>query len=214
MSNEVIYDIIKNKDYIIRPFLFKIIKENNLDINETLLLIYLSNQEHPELELNLIRNITSLNNEEILSSFSSLTNKGLICTDIKKDGDKVIEEISLDGIYKMAAMNINKKVTKSREKNIFELFESEFGRTLSPMEYEFINAWINSGMNEEIIKEALKEATYNGVSNLRYIDKIIYEWTKKGYKTVEDVINNRFKREEKEDKKDNFFFEYNWLDEN
>ena len=46
MSNEVIYNIIKNKDYIIRPFLFKIIKENNLNINEILLLIYLTNQEH------------------------------------------------------------------------------------------------------------------------------------------------------------------------
>lgn len=214
MSNEVIYNIIKNKDYIIRPFLFKIIKENNLDINETLLLIYLTNQEHPELDLNLINQITSLDRNEIMASFSSLTAKGLISTNISKDGDRVSEEISLDGIYKIAASNINKKVIKNTEKNIFELFESEFGRPLSPMEYEFINAWINSGMNEDLIREALKEATYNGVSNLRYIDKIIYEWTKKGYKTVEDVINNRFKREEKEDNKDNFFFEYNWLDEN
>lgn len=214
MSNEVIYDIIKNKDYIIRPFLFKIIKENNLDINEILLLIYLTNQEHPELDLKLINKITTLDKKEILSSFSSLTSKGLIGTNIIKDGDRVQEEISLDGIYKIAASNINKKVTKNQEKNIFELFESEFGRTLSPMEYEFINAWINSGMNEELIKEALKEATYNGVSNLRYIDKIIYEWTKKGYKTVEDIKNNRFKKEEKKDNKEEFFFEYNWLDEN
>ena len=214
MSNEVIYNIIKNKDYIIRPFLFKIIKENNLDINETLLLIYLTNQEHPELDLNLINQITSLDRNEIMAAFSSLTVKGLISTNISKDGDRVSEEISLDGIYKIAASNINKKVVKNTEKNIFELFEAEFGRPLSPMEYEFINAWINSGMNEDLIKEALKEATYNGVSNLRYIDKIIYEWTKKGYKTVEDVRNNRFKRDEKEEKKDNFFFEYNWLDEN
>jgi len=210
MSNEVIYDIIKNKDYIIRPFLFKIIKENNLDINEILLLIYLSNQEHPVLELNLIRNLTSLTNEEILASFTSLTSKGLINTEIKKDGEKVIEEISLDGIYKLAAVNINKKVNKKKEKNIFELFESEFGRTLSPMEYEFINAWINSGMKEEIIKEALKEATYNGVSNLRYIDKIIYEWGKKGIKTKEDVEKNRkqFKNNNNQKKE---LFDYDWL---
>ena len=159
MSNEVIYNIIKNKDYIIRPFLFKIIKENNLDINETLLLIYLTNQEHPELDLNLINQITSLDRNEIMASFSSLTAKGLISTNISKDGDRVSEEISLDGIYKIAASNINKKVIKNTEKNIFELFESEFGRPLSPMEYEFINAWINSGMNEDLIREALKEAT-------------------------------------------------------
>lgn len=212
MSNEVIYSIIKNKDYIIRPFLFKIIKENNLNINETLLLIYLTNQEHPELDLNLIKKITTLDNSEILSAFSSLTDKNLVNTKIIKDGDRVIEEISLDEIYKLAATNINKKVKDRAEDNIFTLFEKEFARPLTPMEYEFINAWINSGMNEDIIKEALKEATYNGVSNLRYIDKIIYEWNKKGYKTVEDVIKNKYKKEEKKDT--STFFEYNWLDEN
>ena len=213
MSNEVIYNIIKKKDYTISPYLFKIIKENNLDINETLLLIYLTNQEHPELDLKVINDITSLNNEEILSAFSSLTSKNLISTSISKDGERVIEEISLDSIYKLAASNINKNVTKVIEQNIFDLFESEFARPLSPMEFEFINAWISSGMNEDLIKEALKEATYNGVKNLRYIDKIIYEWNKKGYKTVDDVLNNRFKKEDKEEK-NNFFFEYNWLDEN
>ena len=212
MSNEVIYSIIKNKDYIIRPFLFKIIKENNLTINETLLLIYLTNQEHPVLDLNLINNITSLTNAEILESFSSLTSKNLISTNITKDGDRVNEEISLDSIYKLAACDINKKVTKKSSKNIFETFEKVFARPLSPMEYEFINAWIESGMSEELIKEALKEATLNGVSNLRYIDKIIYEWTKKGYKTVSDVENNRMKKDKEE--KNNYFFEYNWLDEN
>lgn len=212
MSNEVIYNIIKNKDYIIRPFLFKIIKEYNLSINETLLIIYLSNQEHPVLDLKLINKITSLNNNEILEAFSTLTNKNLINTCISKDGDRVSEEISLEGIYKLAATNINKKINKDSEENIFTLFESEFNRKLTPMEYEFINEWINSGMSEELIKEALKEATYNGVSNLRYIDKIIYEWTKKGYKTVEDVNKNRYQKETKKENSD--FFEYNWLDEN
>lgn len=212
MSNEVIYNIIKNKDYIIRPFLFKIIKEYNLSINETLLIIYLSNQEHPVLDLKLINKITSLNNSEILEAFSTLTSKNLINTCISKDGDRVSEEISLEGIYKLAATNINKKINKDSEENIFSLFESEFNRKLTPMEYEFINEWINSGMSEELIKEALKEATYNGVSNLRYIDKIIYEWTKKGYKTVEDVNKNRYQKETKKENSD--FFEYNWLDEN
>lgn len=212
MSNEVIYNIIKNKDYIIRPFLFKIIKEYNLSINETLLIIYLSNQEHPVLDLKLINKITSLNNNEILEAFSTLTSKNLINTCISKDGDRVSEEISLEGIYKLAATNINKKINKDSEENIFSLFESEFNRKLTPMEYEFINEWINSGMSEELIKEALKEATYNGVSNLRYIDKIIYEWTKKGYKTVEDVNKNRYQKDTKKENSD--FFEYNWLDEN
>ena len=214
MSNKTIFDIIKNKDYIIRPFLFKIVKDNNLSVIEFMLLIFLSNQEHPELDLNLINNVTSLTKEEILSAFSSLTKKGLISTVIKKTEDRVIEEISLDGIYKLAAININKDIEKKNELNIFELFEKEFSRKLTPMEYELINAWLNSGMNEAIIKEALKEATYNGVSNLRYIDKIIYEWNKLGYSTVEDIKNAKIKGEEEKKEETTNFFEYNWLDEN
>lgn len=213
MSNEVIYNIIKNKDYIIRPFLFKIIKENNLNINEILLLIYLTNQEHPELDLKLINKITTMNNEEIINSFNTLMEKNLISTNIIKNGDRIDEEISLDGIYKLAATNINKKITKNQEKNIFELFENEFARPLTPMEYELINAWIESGINEDLIKEALKEATYNGVNNFRYIDKILYEWGKKGYKNIDDINKNKNKKEEKNEKNVSFF-EYNWLDEN
>lgn len=213
MSNEVIYNIIKNKDYIIRPFLFKIIKENNLNINEILLLIYLTNQEHPELDLKLINKITTMNNEEIINSFNTLMEKNLISTNIIKNGDRIDEEISLEGIYKLAATNINKKITKNQEKNIFELFENEFARPLTPMEYELINAWIESGINEDLIKEALKEATYNGVNNFRYIDKILYEWGKKGYKNIDDINKNKNKKEEKNERNVSFF-EYNWLDEN
>lgn len=213
MSNEVIYNIIKNKDYIIRPFLFKIIKENNLNINEILLLIYLTNQEHPELDLKLINKITTMNNEEIINSFNTLMEKNLISTNIIKNGDRIDEEISLDGIYKLAATNINKKITKNQEKNIFELFENEFARPLTPMEYELINAWIESGINEDLIKEALKEATYNGVNNFRYIDKILYEWGKKGYKNIDDINKNKNKKGEKNERNVSFF-EYNWLDEN
>ena len=154
-----------------------------------------------------------MNNEEIINSFNTLMEKNLISTNIIKNGDRIDEEISLDGIYKLAATNINKKITKNQEKNIFELFENEFARPLTPMEYELINAWIESGINEDLIKEALKEATYNGVNNFRYIDKILYEWGKKGYKTIDDVNKNKMKKEEKNEKSVSFF-EYNWLDEN
>ena len=91
---------------------------------------------------------------------------------------------------------------KKTEKNIFELFESEFGRTLSPMEYEIINGWKENDVTEEIIVLALKEAIYNGVSNFRYIDKIIYEWNKKGIKkkVVEEEATSNI-------------FEFDWLND-
>ena len=92
------------------------------------------------------------------------------------------------------------------------MFQKELGRNISPMEYEIINAWLEKGFSEELVEGALKEAVYNGVSSLRYIDKILYEWQKKGYKKmteVEEGITNR--RKEKESSLE--LFDYNWLED-
>ena len=80
------------------------------------------------------------------------------------------------------------------------------------MELEIINAWLENNTSEEMIIGALKEAIYNGVKNFRYIDKIIYEWGKKGFKTMDDVkahLKNTNKSPKKEE-----LFDYDWLDDN
>ena len=122
------------------------------------------------------------------------------------------EVINLNPFYEKIVLSLDTSNEKN-DSNIFSLFESEFGRTLSPMEYEIINAWLDSGCSEELIILALKEATYNGVSNLRYIDKIIYEWGKKGIKTKEDVEKNR-KQFKNTNKKNKELFDYDWLNDN
>ena len=94
--------------------------------------------------------------------------------------------------------------------NLFNTFEEEFGRTLSPMEYSIINGWISDNFSEELILEALKEATYNNVSNLRYIDRILYEWRKKGLKNKNAVERERTNYRKK--KSSNLeVFDYDWL---
>ena len=62
-----------------------------------------------------------------------------------------------------------------------------------------------------MIVGALKEAVYNQVTNLRYIDKILYEWSKKGFKTMEDVNKHLENKEKQNDRKE--LFDYNWLDD-
>ena len=100
---------------------------------------------------------------------------------------------------------------------IFEVIEKEFGRTLTPIEYEISKAWLENGMSEELIKEAIKEATLNNVSSLRYIDKILYEWGKNGIKTAADVEKNRAKRRSDKEKIDEDvdldIVDWNWFDE-
>lgn len=172
----------KTKNFIINENVVKTIKNLDITLKEFLLLLYFINIK-ALLDLNDIKKVLGFNEEEILNTYTSLITKGLIEVKVFKDSGVVSEVISLDMFYDKLVMN-----TKNEENNtdIYSKFESEFGRSLSPIEYETINRWLENGVSEEIITSALKEAVINGASNLRYIDKIIYEWTKKGVKLKEE----------------------------
>ena len=172
----------KTKNFIINENVVKTIKNLDITLKEFLLLLYFINIK-ALLDLNYIKKVLGFNEEEILNTYTSLITKGLIEVKVFKDSGVVSEVISLDMFYDKLVMN-----TKNEENNtdIYSKFESEFGRSLSPIEYETINRWLENGVSEEIITSALKEAVINGASNLRYIDKIIYEWTKKGVKPKEE----------------------------
>lgn len=214
MSNNILEGLIKAKDYTFKRQLFKIVDDYNLNINELLLLIYFMNLDTPTLNIPEIKTETLLSEKNILESFSLLSSKGLLTIKMEKGKDgKVNEVLDLSNLYKAMVSEINLNIKKKTESNIFEIFEKEFSRPLSPMEYEMINAWISSGMDEEMIIGALKEATFNGVSNLRYIDRIIYEWGKKGFKNMNDVKAHMENRNKKSKKDEPVLFDYNWLED-
>ena len=190
MNSSFLEQYVKAKDYVLRKELFPLIWEYKLNLEEVLLLIYFMNEDVPTFDVEQINKITMISVNKILDSFTSLTNKGLISIDVIKENSGVKEVVNLDPIYKCMIDGLMKNNKKVVNNNIFEKFEKEFSRTLSPMEYEIINDWLDKNTSEELILGALKEATYNGVNNLRYIDKIIYEWNKKGFKNMEDVNNH------------------------
>lgn len=211
MSNSILEGIVKQKDYIFKTQLYKIANNFDFNIEELLLIIYFINQEDPCFNIPEIKKTTYLDDKKIMDAFSSLSSKGIISINMNKNENGIIcESIDLSNLYKFIVSDINTVVKKQANNNIFNIFEKEFGRTLSPIEFEIINAWLKTSVSEELIIGALKEATFNGVSNLRYIDKIIYEWNKKGFKCMEDVSNHIIKKESTENK---VLFDYNWLDD-
>lgn len=212
MNSSFFEQYVKAKDYVLRKELFPIIWEYKLNLEEVLLLIYFMNEDVPTFDVEQINKITMISVNKILDSFTSLTSKGLISIDVIKENSGVKEVVNLDPIYKCMVDGLMKNNKKVVNNNIFEKFEKEFSRTLSPMEYEIINDWLDKNISEELILGALKEATYNGVNNLRYIDKIIYEWNKKGFKNMEDV-NNHLRNRNTSDKSVKEISDYNWLDE-
>ena len=128
----------------------------------------------------------------------------------KKETGMIREYLDISSLYdKIIVMTLNDSENESKETStIYDVIEKEFGRCLSPIEYETIKGWLDSNISEDLIKEALKEAILNGVNNLKYIDRILYEWNKKGYKKPSDVVKKRQVKEEKID-----LFDYDWLDE-
>lgn len=75
-----------------------------------------------------------------------------------------------------------------QELNLFEIFEKEFGRPLSPMEYETIGGWIDDDRySQPLILLALKEAVFAGKIHFRYIDRILLEWSRNQISTPEEA---------------------------
>ena len=204
---EKVVNLIKEKDITFPRLLLLHYKDLKLDDLELIIIIYLLNNSS-EFNPKKISEDLKITLQEVLMKIDSLSNKDILKIEIKKVNNIRQEFIDINSLYnKLSYYVVNEEVKEKT--NIYDIFEKEFGRTLSPMEYEIINGWLNDGMNEEIVVQALKEATYNGVSNLRYIDKILYEWKNKGLTTIQKVEENRvnFKKEKKE------LFDYNWLED-
>ncbi|OBR64780.1 DNA replication protein DnaD [Paenibacillus oryzae] len=81
-----------------------------------------------------------------------------------------------------------RKTKPKPDTNLFSVFEQEFGRLLSPMECETISAWLDQdNYSEEIILFALKESVFAGKLSLRYIDRILMEWSRNRITNAEEA---------------------------
>ena len=195
-----------SKDFVINSNIVKCISAIDITLDEFLLVLYFINISY-YLDTKDIQEKLGFDEEKIFNTFTSLINKKYIEMVVTNNNGEVIEQIKLDPLYDRLALN--KKTDSTNNKDIYAMFESELGRTLSSFEYEMINKWLEKGVSEETIKSALKEAVLNGVRSFKYIDKIVYEWSKKG-------IKNKIKEEkQKEDKaEDDSILDFEWFDEN
>jgi len=177
-----------NKKLVAETIFIKEALKLNLSLNEFLLLLYFDNSYDSIFDIALLSKTLNMSEEQILQAYGSLMAKKLIKVVAIKDGyGKVIEKVSLDNFYNEIKTEYKTKEEEIKKEDIYTIFEKEFGRTLSSMDYEIINAWIDNGFSEDLVIAALKEAVYNGVPNLRYIDKVLYEWNRKGIKKPTDI---------------------------
>ena len=215
--NEVVISALKDQPITIPKVLFKYYKKLNITEEELIILICILNKGDK-----IIYN-PSFYTEEIdmdkykaMEIITAMAEKGIVEIKVEnnKSGKKE-EYLYLEPLYnKMLNLLIDLQLgtNKTVDTNIFAAFETELGRTLSAMEIEIIKEWIHSGVSEELIKEALKEAILNNVRNLKYIDRILFNWRSKGFKTKEDILKDK-KNYRKPTKKVEQIYDYNWLEE-
>ena len=208
------------KKLVVSEYLIKEAVRNNLSLDEFLVLVYFDNSYNGVFEVELVSKILGLDVNRTMEAFNSLMIKGLVTLESVKDLENRLNEVvKLDGVYSSIIENTNEETKEEVKEDIFKTFEKELGRTMSPVELALINGWLISVTPDEIILGALREAVYIGVSNFRYIDKIIYEWEKKGFKNMNDVnayIKNRYDEKVKDKaviKKEQEISDYDWLDE-
>ena len=196
--NSKVIDLLKSKNYVVSDFLIKNYKVWNLDVDEFIILIYLMNSSNLVCDYKLISSELGMDLELVMNKINELSIKKLLEIKLlKNSSNKLEEQISLDLLYNKVFMQIIDVKEEEDKSNIYSVFESELGRTLSPIEYELINGWLECNYKKEIILAALKEAVFNGVNNFRYIDRILFEWNKKGIDTVDKI--SKYKKEFRKD---------------
>ncbi len=204
-----------DKPLVVPKLLFNNYKKLNISDSELIILIFIIN-DGVEIEYDPSIFIKELNMDKfkVLEMIDLLHKKNIISLVMKKKNNKTIEYISLNPLYdKLISIILDKNDGNDKEKvdkNLYSIFESELGRTLSPLEYEKINEWSNE-ISSELIIEALKEAVFCGVNNFRYIETILSDWNKKGYKNKSDVIRDKENRKNK--KKDINVPDIDWLND-
>ncbi|WP_026962481.1 DnaD domain protein [Alicyclobacillus herbarius] len=77
-------------------------------------------------------------------------------------------------------------------KDPFQLFEEEFGRPLSGLEYEQIRQWLSQdGHPEWMVVEALREAVLANKFSFKYIDRVLFEWQRHRIRTRQELERYR-----------------------
>lgn len=138
----------------------------------------------------------SLSNEDILKLLQNLVRNSFleIEEELNEKGQRG-ERYCITPLFQQlisSYLSPSEKITPQEElcKNLFQIFEQEFGRALSPLECEALTQWIDEDKyNEELIEAALREAVLCGKVNIRYIDRILLEWQRNQVRTIHDAMN-------------------------
>ncbi len=140
---------------------------------------------------------------DVNQSISNLTENGLLqYRTIELNGEiELIFDASLaferlDSLLDTQTPVATAPNPKNQLKDLVETFQQELGRLLTPFEIEDLSKTVKEdGVKADLIKEALREAVFNGKPNWKYIQAILRNWRHEGIQSVAQVKAKRAERE-------------------
>lgn len=211
---ENVIELLKKRNLVVPGVLFFNVGKLGINYDELYFLTYVLNLSNRDFDMVKIGKEINIKPKDVLKLVNDLSEKNLLKLDVVKKGLDVSEYINLDGLYhKLAFLSMEKEEVKEVKATLYDEFEKEFKRPLTPREFQIINAWKEVGYMDETILLALKEASYNEVFSVAYIDKILNNWDKKGIRTKEDVEKNREEYAKKKEEVISIEEDYDWLNE-
>lgn len=176
-----------------------------------------------------IQSMTGLSRQGVNRARNTLIQKGLIeykkgtsnqagkykiisleCKKIVTEHDTKRTQSDTQGVHKSSTLNkhkLNKTINiddddNRARPNFVAVYEQEFGQLITPGAFEQLNIFIEDGLNDELISEAIRRAAANGVFTLKYVTTILRSWQKQGVTNMAGVIraDEEFKKQKERGK--------------
>lgn len=206
MNNQLLHKWLKAGDTTISNILLTHYKEIGLNNEQLILVLQLKSfidagNEFPDTEI--ISKRMQIPSADVFQMIHELINKKLIVIETAKNKDgKTRDSYRLDLLWDKLTLVITQQENQQRfekqhlsEQELFQLFEAEFGRPLSPIEMQTIGMWLDDDHYAiELIELALREAVLNQVYNLKYVDRILLNWERKNIRTKDQVEKEATRR--------------------
>lgn len=169
-----------------------------LGMNETELVIILQlinrlqmSSEMPSFET--LSQSTTLTEQQVAMTIQGLIQKDLLTVHVNHQSPPYGETFSLQQIEQRLVetneenTDIHEEVRQLNFNELFERFEVQFGRPLTPIEMQTLTQWMDTDHHSpELINAALDEAAAHNKFSFKYIDRILLNWKKRNVQTIDE----------------------------
>lgn len=199
MNEALFKEWLKSGNVTISTLLLQTYKQLGLTNDDLVFLIQLksfADQGEGFSNIHIIAERMRISKEDAFKQVHHLINKNVLTIETKTGDDgKSKDEFSFELLWEKVLLCLKqnereqeKENTEIQSKELYQLFETEFGRPLSPIEIQTLNMWIDDDQYKpELIQMALREAVLSQVYSLKYIDRILLSWEKKNIRSKDQV---------------------------